>query len=632
MPSLREWEPKARRKVSEPCGGRSPCGMQEAVRTPSSEPGHVQGGRPWWTVLLVPVAYLVLAAGLTWPLAARLGELVPGASRSDLWNSLWSMWFVADSLGAGRLPWETALLNHPDGGVLMVADPLGALVGLPLVPLVGLEAAYGLLVMVRLAAAGLCAHAAAVWWRRELGGSATAGEWLGPGPWLAGVALTGAPMLLAGVHNGTSESTAWAPMVLACWACLAAQRRPSLRRVGVAAAALALATLASGYSAVIAFVIASLLSVVPPPRPVLWRMGPVALGLVLALPLAALQHCGATHPDNLVGIKNARELALVRRTTGAADPWTFVLGGDFRSPDFAEISRYGEAFIHTAYVGHVVFLTALVVVLRRRVPPWILVAGLGLALLALGPVWVQDGAAVIFWDERVLPLPYLLLERLPGLGSLSLVWRLGAGLVLAVALTAGAGLPSSTRIQRRLGWALVLAALLETTLLSPLRGGPALTDARIHPLVVALREAPPGAVVNFPVAGGRAYLHEQTAHGHPLAATLNFPNNTTGQRFWRKALAELDRVVADGDPVEVLQSARAQERFARGVAKAARALQVRYLVIHSDPDARPDMHDAAVRAIEASFPAWSPAGGPATPSPAAAAGPHARPVSVIALY
>jgi hypothetical protein len=582
--------------------------------------------------VLVPVAYLLLAAGLTWPLVLRLGELVPGASRSDLWNSLWSMWFVADSLGAGRLPWETSLLDHPDGGVLMVADPLGALVGLPLVPLVGLEAAYGLLVLGRLAATGLCAHAAAVWWRRELAGPDARSEWLAPGPWLAGVALSGAPMLLAGIHNGTSESTAWAPMVLACWACLVAARRPSLGRVGAAAAALGLATLASGYSAVIAFVVAVMLGLGPPRRPVLPRLGPVVLGLVSALPLAALQHCGATHPDNLVGIKNARELSLVRRTTGAADPWTFVLGGDFRSPDFAEISRYGEAFVHTAYVGHVVFFTAVVVVLRRRVPPWLLLAGLCLALLALGPVWVQDGAAVIFWDERVLPLPYLLAERLPGFASLSLVWRLGAGLVLAAALTAGAGLPRHTRIQRRLGWALVLAALLETALLSPLRGGPALTDGRVHPLVVALRQAPEGAVVNFPVAGGRAYLHEQTAHGHPLAATLNFPNNTTGQRFWRKVLAELDRVVADGDPELVLQSARSQERFARGVSKAARALQVRYLVIHSDPDARPDMHDAAVRAMQLSFAAWSPAGGSATPSPAATDGPHARPVTVIALY
>ncbi len=593
---------------------------------PADRRAALRAGAP--VLVAAVLAQLALAAALTWPLLPRLGAVVPGAARSDLWNSLWSLWFVAEAVGRGALPFETLWLDHPDGGVLLVADPLGALAGLVLIPLVGLEAAYGLIVLGRVALAGLAAQLCVA---EVLGGRDPTVPFLArvfsPGAVLAGVGVATAPMLTASIHNGTSESVAWAPMVLACWALLRAARRPGWRSALVAALALLLATLASGYSAVIAFVFAGLLSLAPPRRPVGARLRPLLLGLALSVPVAALQQLGATHPRNLVGIKNARELALVRRTTGAADPWTFVRGFGFRSPDFAEISRYGEAFIHTAYIGHVLLAVAVAVVLRRRTRGWLLAGGLLLAALALGPVWVQGGSPVIFWDDRALPLPYLLLEALPGFGSLSLVWRLAGGLAVAAALTAGMGVA-----RWRPGWLLVALVLAEVALVSPVADGPALTEARVHPTLVALRDAPPGAVVNFPVAGGRAYLHEQTAHHHPLAATLNVPNNSTGQRFWRKVLAELDRVCGDRPPAAVLAEARARESFLRGLGKAARALQVRYLVVHDDPDARPDMHDAAARAIQQVVPPWSPPGGSATPAPAAAEGPHARTVTVHALY
>ena len=75
--------------------------------------------------------YLALALGLTWPVAAAPFTRVPGAGRTDLWDSLWGLWFVAHSVAAGELPWRTTLMGWPDGGVLVVADPVNSLLVLP---------------------------------------------------------------------------------------------------------------------------------------------------------------------------------------------------------------------------------------------------------------------------------------------------------------------------------------------------------------------------------------------------------------------------------------------------------------------------------------------------------------------
>jgi hypothetical protein len=103
---------------------------------------------------------------------------------------------------------------------------------------------------------------------------------------------------------------------------------------------------------------------------------------------------------------------------------------------------------------------------------------------------------------------------------------------------------------------------------------------------VALAGEPDGAVMNFPVVGGRAYLYEQTVHHKVLTGGLNFPNNNASRRVWKEALANVDAAPA---------------ALAAAVTRAARAEGVRYLVVHQDPMARPDMHDTAVRALADAF-------------------------------
>ncbi len=531
------------------------------------------------------LGYLALAVAITWP--AALGGRVPGAERTDLYNSLWSLWFVQDAVGSGAAPYLTPLLDHPDGGALVVSDVLAGAWGLLLVPLLGPAGAYAVLVVGRLAASGAVAHGLAADWLGE-----RAGPWA---PIVAGVAYESAPVLLSGVHNGTSEAFTGAWAALAAWAALRVARHGGWRRVALAGVALLLAALASWYSAVTAFLFAAGFLVTGGRGTRLARAGALLLGLALVAPWAVAFHAAATGPDNVVGIKNPRELAGVRRTTGAADPRGWLAPGDFRSPDFRRMSRYGEAFIHCHYLGWGLLLLGVLGAIRRpREALPLLLAGGGGLVLAMGPVVVLDGAPLIVMADRAVPMPYILVERLPGFRSLSLLWRLGQAPALALAMLASAAVAGRARWVAAVASVVVLA---ESRLLSPV-GWPGTAPAAFDPAIEALADAPAGAVLNFPVVGGRPYLYEQTRHEHPVAGTLNFPNNPAGRRTWKAMLDAADLP--------------AEERRAR-VSAAARKTGVRYLVVHVDPMARPDMHDDAVRAVRDAFPPLPVAGRDAGP-------------------
>jgi hypothetical protein len=335
------------------------------------------------------------------------------------------------------------------------------------------------------------------------------------------------------------------------------------RRWVRAGLALGLTTLGSWYYGVCGFVLLGVLALARRDARLLLAAAPA---LLLAAPVAALALQISTGADNVVGIKSTRELMSVRRSIGPADPLAFFLPGDYRSPDFRQIARYGEDYLHSPYLGWVA-IGAAIAGLRRRggSGAWwaLLLAGF---VLAIGPVLCQHGGAVILQGRRAIPLPYLLIERLPGLASLSLLWRFGqlGALALAVLAARGAGR----------AWPGVIAlALLELRFASPMRGLPDHVDARPDPVLDALAAAPEGSVLLWPVAGGRPYLYEQVTHGHPIVGSLNFPNTATGKKVW----ARLPDV---------------------GAAKAA---GIRYLLVHVDPAAGPDPTDVAVRAVEAAL-------------------------------
>ncbi|MCP4920759.1 MAG: hypothetical protein GY913_28025, partial [Proteobacteria bacterium] len=295
-----------------------------------------------------------------------------------------------------------------------------------------------------------------------------------------------------------------------------------------------------------------------------WRRTPMlaltaVLALALTAPWANTVRDVARADDGLVQIKNDQDMARLRRTLGAADPRTLVTPGPFRSPDFQSVEGRPGDYVHTAYLGWALLLLALVATWRRReVGPWWIAFGLAV-VLSLGPVVVLDGMPAQL-KGRAIPLPYLLLEQLPGFDALTLLYRVSGAAVLALAAMA-------ERLVRDERWGATVAGVvaMELALVGPTAGLPDITPVPVSPALSTLAEQPDGAVVNLPVSGGRAYLYEQTLHAHPLAAALN----TGANRSALEVLAAARRV-GDGDlDVAALDA-------------IARAEGVRFVVVHRD--------------------------------------------------
>jgi hypothetical protein len=538
---------------------------------------------------LTVFAYLLLAILLTWPAAQQLGTAVPGADRTDTWNSLWSLNHWATALKSGNIPWLVDSLNFPEGGVLLVSDPLGATIAFPLVLIWGAPVAFTVLVLFQLTLAGSAMHffaAEFLVWRRGTGQE-------GFGPWVSGVSFTVAPLLMSHIHNGASESWSAGWTVLAVWAVWRAAIDPSNKRIIWGGIALALASLAHWYGGIVAFIFASMIALFgvggsssgPKFRVWLsWGLGLILVGL-LAWGSSALNQS----EDSIVQIKDNASVQFTTRTTGAADPLTYVLPGDFRSPDFRKVSANNEQFMHVHYLGFVALGLGVWGWIRRpRNTRFLVAGGLVCFLLSLGPVLVHNARAVILFGDLAIPLPFYLLEGLPGFVALSLPWKFALGPVIALALLSGLALDLRGR---RLCLIAIAAMCLESRVLSPAAEIPALAEVVDDPVLAGLRAAPKGAVMNYPLPPGRQYLAEQIIHEKPIAGTLNHVANRQAMRLWGRIRAESKR-----DP----------DTFHRTVSSTAKRLGIRYLVIHTDPDAEPDVYSSAVYELERLFgvPDW----------------------------
>ena len=130
---------------------------------------------------------------------------------------------------------------------------------------------------------------------------------------------------------------------------------------------LGICTIAHWYAGVAVFLLGALFLLRSRARAVaLGLAGALLVGAVLAAPVAWVARSLATAEDNVVGIKTDKEIATVRRTIGPADPVGFFMPGDYRSPDFRELSRYGEEYIHCHYLGWIGILAAFGALARRE--------------------------------------------------------------------------------------------------------------------------------------------------------------------------------------------------------------------------------------------------------------------------
>ncbi len=542
--------------------------------------------RNWFAKLLL---YGLLAVLVTWPATIEIGAAVPGSDRTDTWNSLWSLQVWADHLRDASVPWRLERLNFPDGGVLLVSDPIGATLAAPVVWTFGAPVAFTFLVLFQLTMTGLVMHGFAAQflrWRRGTGPDGLA-------PWVSGVALMMSPLLASHVHNGASESWSVGWTVLAVWMVWRDAVSPSLRHLCIAAVALCLASAAHWYGGLVAFIFGLSIAVVGVGgefrRVYLRRLTSLALGLALTVGYAAASASVHRADDSIVEIKTEEMVRFTTRSTGSADPLTYVLPGDHRSPDFNRMSGNNERFIHGHYLGWVLLGLAAWALIRQRGSTGFLVLGGSVSLLlSLGPVLMHSARPLLLMGDLAIPMPFFLLEALPGFDALSLPWKLSLGPVVALSMLAGVA------VDQRGTWRPMLAIGLiafEAWIVAPTaereRTVPVVSSTSLE----GLRAAPPGAVINYPLAQGRAYLAEQLVHQKPIAGTLNRVGNETAARLWRRIHAE-----RNDDP----------DSLHEAVSSTAKRLGIRYLVIHTDPDAEPDMYTSTVATLEQLFgvPEW----------------------------
>lgn len=534
--------------------------------------------------------HLALALAVTWPLARAPREALLGHPDADVWNHAWGPWWWWQSLSTGALPWRTGLLGAPEGGVLWFIDPLLAALGAPLVPMLGVAAAWNAALLLSVA---LTSWSGAVL-ARALGDEGRPVSALGQA--VSAAALAASCPVVVALHNGVSEALHLGPLALGLAAGEAAIRAPEPRRALLAGAGVGLLCLLSPYSglglalALAARGLGALIGAGRRGRGRLLRAAGLAAGAALASGLPALGplFVQLAAEDALVRRPEAMDLGLALHN--ALDPRALLL------PLFASV-RAEEGFATGAYLG----LLALGLALLRPRPAW-LGAALLCAITALGP-WLSWGGSWVELGGERLPLPFRLLQLLSPAG-LTHPGRLVAPALAIVAGLAGGGadrLAAALGARRGLALALVPAVALDGLLLSGAPWPVATAPAGIPAVYAEIRaEAGEGVLLDLPTDVGATmatsrYLYWQTAHGRPIPYAPDARASTArlidDPSF--RALAALCRRRADEAAVTGLDrvepGALAPERL--------RDRGVRWIVLHPtlDPEVAPGL-EAALRA------------------------------------
>ena len=74
--------------------------------------------------LLVTLVSALLSVALTWPLALTLRSESIGSPHGDGLKHLWTLWWIrAEVMAKGAIPFQTQLLNYPEGMALYPIEP-----------------------------------------------------------------------------------------------------------------------------------------------------------------------------------------------------------------------------------------------------------------------------------------------------------------------------------------------------------------------------------------------------------------------------------------------------------------------------------------------------------------------------
>lgn len=475
----------------------------------------VDGARlPRWLVALAgygAVALLLLAPTLPTFGSAIRGGLV---AEVDGWQNVWGLWWVQHALASGQNPFVTDLIFIPDG-VSLYLQPLGlsnALLVLPVTAGWGPVAAYNTAMLLSLALSGLAGYGLALRVCQT--------------PWaafLAGLLFTASPFHLTRIWDGQLElaSLHW-PAFYALFLLRAVEdgrRRDAL----LAGLLLAVTGLSSWYYLLFMGLYSlgfALLWAVGRPemrRPLGQVFGQTALSLLvgglLLLPVLVPALTLAIAAPNALYQFSGEEV--LQRSANLLDFWLpsylHPLWGPwlFASVRLAWHDFSGDWNVALGY-GTLALATLGALRNPQTAWRWLVLAGAAL-LLALGPR-LQVGP----WQSE-LPLPYALLDLLPGLslGRRPALFTMVSTVALVPPVALGLRALGAAAQRRSRPW---LAALPLALIAFELAVGPwPYLPADTHPLNQRLAGGS-GIVLDVPPAAYK-YIEPQRAqliHGRPI--------------------------------------------------------------------------------------------------------------------
>ena len=509
------------------------------------------------------VLFLLFAPTLYFLPVFGAEDRLMGAPISDVWNGWWSMLHGVNFIN-GNWNLCSDSFNHPVGGCIVPADWTSLFWMVPLSMMSSSIQTFNLTLYAQVCLIGFGMFIVHRQWFYNFEKEGVKGSQRGA-LWSA-VLVQWSTVVVTGLHNGSTEvlSLGWVLLGVYGWGEVLDNRKRGWMFI--------LPVVLTSWYGVVGFFLFALMY--------WWHVGfnkwrshLFPIGAILTIWGGfvgwVLQHSGGQ--GNVVRIKGNAEMDSVRRTIGSADPFSFVIPWEYASPDFTEVSRFGEQFIHSSYIGWIVLLTCLWAwKVIRKDSIWLVFVGFLGLVLSLGPVLVVNSEPVVFFEKWGVPLPYFILEHLPLFDHLTLLYRLSwVPIVVCTALAT----QYWSQQYKRVGWALFGLACLEMHVLSPVRDAPHCSQVDWYSSIVELEESPSGGVGFYPLAGGRPYMITSMLHNHPIASTLNYPANGASLAV----LSSMRDLEAESDAV-----------FIESVRKIAKKRGIRYWIVNSDSVAMPD--------------------------------------------
>ncbi len=499
----------------------------------------IGAGRSSWVrrlgePLLAASLYAAVALGVTWPLATQLGSRILGSHRGDLWFHAWGLWWMkASLLERHAFPLRTDQVNYPDGGTLLLIDPLNGILSIPFQLLFPLGLAYDLTVLLDMVLAGLGGWLLVRWLIRS-GEDKASWRLLCPGALLGGLLFAFCPNLVGAIESGVSETFHVGLLAFFMYALLRCLCEASLLHGLLAGLLLFLALFANAYFGVfcglLTLIVLLWMLLAERPQLLRWRaLGGLGIaGLVFALPalpwIRTVRGAYAA-PDGLVrripDPGHLEDVVTIHRFV--ADLQEFFL---IRDPSQHQ-DAYHTNVLYLGYAALGLFLLGLLLCKQRQRLLWLAVF-LVFFVLSWGPA-LKWGGRFVMLDGSYVELPfYYLFTRTPYLSLVSHPHRLCSVTMLPLAVMAGLGVAALRRRTGRpwIAWLFaVLAAcavLAEIRLLAPVRmpitSSPAASPAFYEQLAQDTDEY---GIVVLPLSFAgmdqrRVYFYDQALHGKKL--------------------------------------------------------------------------------------------------------------------